>query len=37
MLTTEAAFTLRKWTVEEYHKLGEIGIFNPEERLELIE
>jgi Uma2 family endonuclease len=37
MLITEAAFTLRKWTVKEYHKLGEIGIFNPEERLELIE
>ncbi|MEG4292833.1 Uma2 family endonuclease [Microcoleus sp. C2C3] len=37
MLTTEAPFTLRKWTVKEYHKLGEIGIFNPEERLELIE
>ncbi|MEG4483627.1 Uma2 family endonuclease [Microcoleus sp. D2_18a_B4] len=37
MLTTEAAFTLRKWTVKEYHKLAEIGIFNPEERLELIE
>ncbi|MDP8933287.1 MAG: Uma2 family endonuclease [Cyanobacteriota bacterium] len=37
MLTTEAALTLRKWTVKEYHKLGEIGIFNPEERLELIE
>jgi Uma2 family endonuclease len=37
MLTTEAAFTLRKWTVKEYHKLGEVGIFNPEERLELIE
>ena len=37
MLITEAAFTLRKWTVKEYHKLGKIGIFNPEERLELIE
>ena len=37
MLITEAAFTLRKWTVKEYHKLGEFGIFNPEERLELIE
>ncbi len=37
MLTTEAAFTLRKWTVKEYHKLGKIGFFNPEERLELIE
>jgi Uma2 family endonuclease len=37
MLITEAPFTLRKWTVEEYHKLGEIGFFNPEERVELIE
>ncbi|MEG4858913.1 Uma2 family endonuclease [Microcoleus sp. K1-B6] len=37
MLTTEAPFTLRKWTVKEYHKLGEIGIFHPEERVELIE
>ncbi|MEG4071531.1 Uma2 family endonuclease [Microcoleus sp. Pol14C2] len=37
MLTTEGAFTLRKWTVKEYHKLGEIGIFHPEERVELIE
>jgi len=37
MLITEAPFTLRKWTAKEYHKLGEIGIFNPEERLELIE
>jgi len=37
MLITEAPFTLRKWTVKEYHKLGEIGIFHPEERVELIE
>ncbi|MEG4505105.1 Uma2 family endonuclease [Microcoleus sp. F6_B4] len=37
MLTTEAAFTLRKWTVKEYHKLGEMGFFHPEERVELIE
>lgn len=37
MLITEAPFTLRKWTVEEYHKLGEIGFFHPEERVELIE
>ena len=36
MLITEAAFTLRKWTVKEYHKLGEMGIFNPEERVELL-
>lgn len=36
MLITETPFTLRKWTVEEYHKLGEIGFFHPEERVELI-
>ncbi|WP_373536888.1 Uma2 family endonuclease [Microcoleus sp.] len=36
MLTTEAPFTLRKWTVKEYQKLGEIGFFHPEERVELI-
>ncbi|MEG4842397.1 Uma2 family endonuclease [Microcoleus sp. B9-D4] len=37
MLITEAPFTLRKWTVKEYHKLGEMGVFHPEERIELIE
>lgn len=36
MLITEAPFTLRKWTVEEYHKLGEMGVFHPEERVELL-
>lgn len=36
MLITEAPFTLRKWTVKEYHKLGKIGFFHPEERVELI-
>ena len=36
MLTTEAPFTLRKWTVKEYHKLGEMGFFHPEERVELL-
>lgn len=36
MLITQAPFTLRKWTVEEYHKLGERGFFHPEERVELI-
>ncbi|WP_333208031.1 Uma2 family endonuclease [Microcoleus sp. S36b_A2] len=36
MLITEAPFTLRKWTVKEYQKLGEIGFFHPEERVELI-
>ncbi|MEG4343180.1 Uma2 family endonuclease [Microcoleus sp. A003_D6] len=37
MLITEAPFTLRKWTVKEYQKLGEMGFFHPEERVELIE
>jgi Uma2 family endonuclease len=36
MLITEALFTLRKWTVAEYYKLGEMGFFRPEERVELI-
>jgi Uma2 family endonuclease len=37
MPIAETIFTLRKWTVEEYHKLGEMGFFHPEERVELIE
>ncbi|MCC3411356.1 MAG: Uma2 family endonuclease [Microcoleus sp. PH2017_29_MFU_D_A] len=36
MLITEAPFTLRKWTVKEYQKLGEMGFFHPEERVELV-
>ena len=36
MLNTEAPFTIRKWTVKEYHKLGEMGVFHPEERVELL-
>jgi len=36
MQTTEAPFTLRLWTVEEYHQMAEAGIFHPEERVELI-
>lgn len=36
MQTTEALFTLRLWTVEEYHQMAEAGIFHPEERVELI-
>jgi Uma2 family endonuclease len=36
MLITKAPFTLRKWTVKEYQKLGEMGFFHPEERVELI-
>ena len=29
MLSTEAPFIIRKWTVKEYHKLGEMGFFSP--------
>ena len=36
MRITEAPFTLRKWTVKEYQKLGEMGFFHPEERVELL-
>ena len=36
MLSTEAPFIIRKWTVKEYHKLGEMGFFHPEERVELL-
>jgi Uma2 family endonuclease len=36
MQTTEAPFTLRLWTVEEYHQMAQAGIFHPEERVELI-
>jgi Uma2 family endonuclease len=27
----------RRWTVDEYHRAGEAGVFQPDERLELIE
>lgn len=36
MQIKQAAFTLRLWTVKEYHKMAESGIFHPEERVELI-
>jgi Uma2 family endonuclease len=36
MQTTEAPFTLRLWTIQEYHQMAEAGIFHPEERVELI-
>src|SRR5437763_9851732 len=29
--------TLRRFNVEEYYRMGEAGIFHPEERFELIE
>lgn len=34
MMTLE---TVRHLTVEDYHKMGEVGIFAPDERVELIE
>ncbi|MEG3876581.1 Uma2 family endonuclease [Microcoleus sp. herbarium7] len=36
MLSTEPPLKIRKWTVKEYHKLGEMGFFHPEERVELL-
>jgi Uma2 family endonuclease len=37
MQNTEITLQLRLWTVEEYHKMAEVGIFDPEERVELLE
>ncbi len=30
------ALTTKRFTIEEYHRLGELGFFSPEERVELI-
>jgi Uma2 family endonuclease len=35
--STERQPALRRFTVEEYHQLGDLGIFAPEERLELLD
>ena len=37
MQTTESPLQLRLWTVDEYHKMAEAGIFEPSERVELLE
>jgi Uma2 family endonuclease len=29
--------TVKRWTVEDYHRMGELGILQPDERTELIE
>ncbi len=37
MQTTETTIELRLWTVEEYHRMAEAGIFDEDERVELLE
>ncbi|MEA5617076.1 Uma2 family endonuclease [Cronbergia sp. UHCC 0137] len=37
MLNTESTLQLRLWTVEDYHKMAQAGIFEPDERVELLE
>lgn len=37
MQNTETTLQLRLWTVEEYHRMAEAGIFGAEERVELLE
>ena len=37
MQSTESPLQLRLWTVEEYHRMAEAGIFEPGERVELLE
>jgi Uma2 family endonuclease len=37
MQNTDTTFKLRLWTVEEYHRIAEAGIFTDDERVELLE
>lgn len=37
MQDTETGLQLRLWTVEEYHRMAEAGIFGADERVELLE
>ena len=37
MQSTEITIELRLWTVKEYHKMAEAGIFDEDERVELLE
>lgn len=37
MQNTETTLKLRLWTVEEYHRMAEAGIFGADERVELLE
>ena len=36
-MAIEAEISRRLFTVEEYHRMAEAGIFHPDERIELIE
>jgi len=37
MMTIEVEIPRRRFTVDEYHRMAEVGIFHPDERVELIE
>jgi hypothetical protein len=37
MQNTKTTLRLRLWTVEEYHRMAEAGIFGADERVELLE
>ncbi|MEO1372819.1 MAG: Uma2 family endonuclease, partial [Cyanobacteria bacterium J06635_10] len=37
MQSTETTINLRLWTVKEYHRMAEAGIFDEDERVELLE
>ena len=37
MQSTETNLELRLWTVEEYHRMTEAGIFAPDKRVKLLE
>src|SRR5438477_12701418 len=36
-MAVEVEIPRRRFTVEEYHRMAEVGIFHPDERVELIE
>ncbi len=36
LVKDSASIQLKSWTVQEYHRMSELGILNPDERTELI-
>jgi len=36
MAQVAEGISLRRFTLDEYHRMGEVGVFGPEERVELI-